>query len=386
MFLFAIKLPAVNYPPSLTDPHIGHSIAYTLQGFFTTVNYPQVSSNILPITYYPLINSRELTFQNPNDDLVSQTVVFEPPNSTSCIRLKAELSKPAYCPGDTIVIRTTINNPTDIKISHVQVSLIATTKLYQGALTHMDSQNSEVPINSSSSQNCKYQTQILNSENVYVTIPKKSLDVHNIFRVKIPPDCSPSTGPHVSRLVDISHNITVKIPLPGVQQAARQSNKWSITGLLSPASSTKVNDYSPPRNVQPKGLEVNLPVAIATVPTQHTLPPQLKISLPSFNEQPDLPVFISENESSSDASPVSPYMNDDNWSVPGSPLSTSVDGLDAEHSIDSAANVMYQDHSGHLMVPALGEAQRKSISSSSTTSTTDNDNHDKEPPKQVIVN
>jgi hypothetical protein len=79
-------------------------------------------------------------------------------------------------------------------------------------------------------------------------------------------------------------------------------------------------------------------------------------------------------------------MNDDNWSVPGSPLSTSVDGLDAEHSIDSAANVMYQDHSGHLMVPALGEAQRKSISSSSTTSTTDNDNHDKEPPKQVIVN
>jgi hypothetical protein len=99
MFLFAIKLPAVNYPPSLTDPHIGHSIAYTLQGFFTTVNYPQVSSNILPITYYPLINSRELTFQNPNDDLVSQTVVFEPPNSTSCIRLKAELSKPAYCPG-----------------------------------------------------------------------------------------------------------------------------------------------------------------------------------------------------------------------------------------------------------------------------------------------
>ncbi|KAJ2965142.1 hypothetical protein NQZ79_g113 [Umbelopsis isabellina] len=388
MFLFAIKFPAVNYPPSLSDSNLGHSITYTLQGIFTTVNYPQVTSNTLPITYYPLINSRELTYQNPNDDLVSQTCVFEPPNSTACIRLKAELSKPAYCPGDTIVVRTTINNPTDLKITHVQVSLIATTKLYQGTLTHLDSQHSETPINSSSNQNCKYQTQTLNSENFYVTIPKKSLDVHNIFRVKIPPDCSPSTGPYVSRLVDISHNILVKIPLPGVQQGTRPANKWSISGLLSPASSTKVNDYSPPRSVHPKGLEVTLPVAIATVPQQHSLPPQLKISLPSFNEQPELPVFISENESISDASPVSPYANDDNWSVsvPGSPLSTSADGLDIENSIDATANAMYQDQSGHLMVPLTGDGQRKSISSSSTSSASDNDNHENEPPKQVIVN
>lgn len=261
-----------------------------------------------------------------------------------------------------------------MKISHVQISLIATTKLYQGILTTLETQNSEAPINASNTQTHKNLTQTLYSENIYVSIPKKAHDAHNIFRVTIPQDCSPTTGSHISRTVDRTYDIVIKFPLVYTQQASRTLSKWPFSGLLS-QSTPKTCDLSQNKSANPKEAVVTLPVGITTVPVSHTLPPQLKISLPNFNDQPDLPAFISNNESPQ-ASPISPML-DDSWSVPGSPLSTSVDGHEHGYLVEEMSNTATKDVSGHLMVPSLNGSHRKSDSSNSASSA-DMDNHNLE--------
>ncbi|KAH8550037.1 hypothetical protein BGW37DRAFT_499849 [Umbelopsis sp. PMI_123] len=369
LFLFAVKLPPVNYPPSITEPQFGLSIDYTLQAFFNTNDLGQVKSNTVPIIYYPLVNSQDLWLAS-SSDLACKTERFQVEKDQLSISLKCELTKPSYCPGDVCVVRTTMRNPTEIKISHVQVSLIATTKLYQGTLTPLSTQDSEAPINPSNSQTYKNITQTLYSESVYITMPKKGHDAHYVFRVFIPKDCPPSTGSHISGVVDRSYEVVIKLPLSPNQSSPRPLGKWPFSGFLSASKDDNLNQTKPVRS---KEAVLSLPVHITTVPSSQTLPPQLKISLPSFNEQPELPTFI-EDEDSPEPSPISPLL-DDCWSLPGSPLSTSIEGKDALHNIEDVVNA--KSTSNHLMVPKLPNAQRSSVSTSSSSSTDMNhSNHD----------
>lgn len=290
-----------------------------------------------------------------------------------------------FSKGDVCVVRTTIHNPTEIKISHVQISLIANTKLYQGSLTPFTSQNSESPIIASNSHPSKNVTQTLFTENVYINMPRKGHEAHNVFRINIPKDCSPSTGSNISRVVERSYDVVIRLPLPSNQQTPRSLGKWSFSGLLS-TSTPKDDTNSQNKPVQSKEAVISLPVKITTVPNSQSLPPQLKISVPSFNDQPDLlPEFVS-NQESPQASPISPSL-DDGWSIPGSPLSTSVEGMDGMYSIDDVAAA--QDASGHLMVPTLKSKHRSSVSTTSSSSTDpDHSSHDiaRETSNQVLVN
>ncbi|KAI9288120.1 hypothetical protein BC943DRAFT_317833 [Umbelopsis sp. AD052] len=381
LFLFAIKLPSVNYPPSIKEPQLSHSIVYSLQGFFNANDLTQMSSNTVPIVYYPLVNSQDLSpasASNPS----SKVATFHLEKDKLPITVKAEVTKPSHCPGDVCVVRTTIHNPTDIKISHVQVSLIANTRLYQGSLTPFSTHNSEAPIVGSNSQPSKNITQTLFSENVYINMPRKGHEAHNVFRVNIPKDCPPSTGSNISRAVERSYDVVIRLPVPLNQQSPRSSGKWTFTGLLS-APKDDTNNQN--KSVQSKEAALSLPVNVVTVPSQ-SLPPQLKISLPSFNDQPDLlPVFVSEHESPL-PSPVSPSL-DDGWSIPGSPLSTSAEGVDGFYNIDDVS--MAQNASGHLMVPTLKSKHRSSVSTTSSSSTEQDHGSraiSQEPSNQVLVN
>jgi hypothetical protein len=99
LFLFAIKLPSVNYPPSISEAQLGHTISYSIQGYFTAANSSQMSSNTVPITYYPLVNLRDLPSASPSNGLTSKNAAFLVDNALPAITVKAELASPSYCPG-----------------------------------------------------------------------------------------------------------------------------------------------------------------------------------------------------------------------------------------------------------------------------------------------
>lgn len=92
MFLFAIRLPQVNYPPSMHDSPFGHRISYTLQGVFDTTGTTHVTTSV-PIIYLPLITCSPNTLNETS----KKTQVFEKEDKK--IEVTAELIKPAYCPG-----------------------------------------------------------------------------------------------------------------------------------------------------------------------------------------------------------------------------------------------------------------------------------------------
>lgn len=95
MFLFAIRLPQVNYPPSMHNSPFGHRISYTLQGVFDTVTTTHVTSTV-PIIYLPLVTCNSNTLNETS----KKTQVFEKEDTK--IEVTAELIKPAYCPGKPI--------------------------------------------------------------------------------------------------------------------------------------------------------------------------------------------------------------------------------------------------------------------------------------------
>lgn len=92
MFLFAIRLPQVNYPPSMNDSHFGHHIGYTLQGVFDLVSASK-TTEMIPILYLPLVTCNSSTYETSKKIQVFQ-------KEDKKIEVTAELIKPAYCPGN----------------------------------------------------------------------------------------------------------------------------------------------------------------------------------------------------------------------------------------------------------------------------------------------
>lgn len=97
MYLFAIRLPQVNYPPSMHDSHFGHRISYTLQGILdTTINTPHYTATV-PILYLPLVTCNSIK----DNQTSKKTQVFEKEDKK--IEVTAEIIKTAYCPGKFIL-------------------------------------------------------------------------------------------------------------------------------------------------------------------------------------------------------------------------------------------------------------------------------------------
>lgn len=93
MYLFAIKLPHVNYPPSLHGTYIGHHIEYSLQGF-ADIDDSAAETARVPVMYLPLV-----TCAPDGKEGAKKTQIFQ--RNNALVKVTAELIKPAYSPGKT---------------------------------------------------------------------------------------------------------------------------------------------------------------------------------------------------------------------------------------------------------------------------------------------
>ena len=100
MYLFAIKLPFVNYPPSIHSSYVEHHIEYTLQAFLDVEDdhAPScIESACVPIMYLPFVTCIPLPGSNRPQHGAKNNQVFKCDNAH--VEVAAELVKPAYCPG-----------------------------------------------------------------------------------------------------------------------------------------------------------------------------------------------------------------------------------------------------------------------------------------------
>ncbi|CAG8452549.1 10015_t:CDS:2 [Acaulospora morrowiae] len=127
-FDFALKLPAVNFPPSIEGPK-GFSIRYIWQPIIEgsggpLVEGPEVVTLFIPISFAP--PAEEWIFR---DTLYYDNKPQKKMNSL--IEVEAVLPKHVFSPGEEIKISLSLTNRSNGRITRVQISL---RKHYEGPL------------------------------------------------------------------------------------------------------------------------------------------------------------------------------------------------------------------------------------------------------------
>ncbi|CAO3618365.1 unnamed protein product [Cunninghamella blakesleeana] len=401
MYLFAIKLPENNYPPTLYDNYLDLKVTYTLQAYLDLNTRDQpLTTPPKHILYLPLVS-----YQPTSDSPIERKKVYQ--NGDAFIQIDAKLMKPAYCPGDKCSIKLITQNRSDLKITHVEVAFLST------MVSHF--------ANSQSQGFRKNHT--LHTEKIYVAINPRTNDNHTLLQFKIPSSCVPST--QSQRHIDISYQIMITVPLYNHPHSSSSSASSSpaITNRLQPSSSS-ISLTSPSSSSSSKSiassLMISLPISIVTVPYNNTpLPPQILIPLPSYQDSQythhhhnnnnglgssDMPCFLNDHSSGGESplpSPrsiisvegtgswsdpdrcsVSPLLEDSNFDWPVIPPTTTTSSSSSPNgaTLISPLNnnnnnnngTLHQDQTGHLMVPPSNnnDRRRRSLSMNSTTSST----------------
>ena len=97
MYLFAIKLPFVNFPPSIHGTYVGHHVEYSLQGFLELNDAPGcIETARIPVIYLPFVTCMPMDGHVLREG-AKKNQVFRRNNAV--VEVIAEMIKPAYCPG-----------------------------------------------------------------------------------------------------------------------------------------------------------------------------------------------------------------------------------------------------------------------------------------------
>ncbi|KAI9495843.1 hypothetical protein BDB00DRAFT_196007 [Zychaea mexicana] len=322
MYLFAIKLPFVNFPPSIHGSYVNHHIEYSLQGFLELEDTPDcIETACVPVIYLPFVTCMPMDGDVPRAG-AKKNQVFRRNNAV--VEVTAELIKPAYCPGDLCTVKLITTNQSDCKISHMDVSLVCNVN---GQRHHT-----------------------LQTETFFVAIPKETKDHQSVFRFNMPDDLVPSTQ-HPG--LDINYDVVVTMPiggsagtLVGADPTASSAGDAANANNTSTGGNSVWNLFGAAAS-HPFNNTVALPVLIATVPNGFAIPPQLSKPLKTYNEQPEDPSFIPNIESPLPSPSAAMFSPVGSWAGSPAALSPSNSLQDPEFEL-----AMQQDASGHLMVPS----------------------------------
>ncbi|KAI7847320.1 hypothetical protein BDC45DRAFT_575975 [Circinella umbellata] len=327
MYLFAVKIPFVNFPPSIHGTYVGHHVEYSLQGFLELDDTPNcIETACVPVIYLPFVTCMPMDGDVLREG-AKKNQVFRRNNAV--VEVIAELIKPAYCPGDLCTVKLTTTNQSNHKISHMDVSLVCNVN--------------------------QQRHHTLQTETFYVAIPKETKEHQSVFRFHLPDDLVPSTQ-HPG--LDISYEVVVTLPI--------STSATDLTG--SPTTNTGSGVWSlfgggNNNTTQPVDNTVALPVLIATVPNGFAIPDQLSRPLKTYNEEPADPSFIPDIESPLPSPSGNMFSPVGSWAGSPAALSPSNSVHDPDFEI-----AIQQDASGHLMVPSSPRLQQDNKSNERRTS------------------
>lgn len=137
MYLFAIKLPNVNYPPSVHDHDlVGHRIEYSLQAYLDLLPERTVETSPARVLYLPLVPCHAPASSSSAGGAMCRQVFRR---GEHVLETSAQVVKPSYCPGkisqnemntnhnllillgDMCSVKLHIKNRSDYKITTLQV-------------------------------------------------------------------------------------------------------------------------------------------------------------------------------------------------------------------------------------------------------------------------
>lgn len=429
LYLFAIRFPDVNFPPTINDPNNPIRVAYTLRAFLDRPNPSRADrSNLVEVFYLPLVpvasspppaspeklddtnkverkrNAESKSRGKKKHAGLSVVVPISQPSFggmvSECLRSSsgeplleatAELAKPAYLPGDICNVKLTLNNRSDRRITAINLALAS--HVTSPPLHDSPDNPTSAPLGAKPFSH----SHIYFAESLSFVIPRYTKDYTENLQFKLPAEITPSSSLHATRPggtgFELAYDLRLVLVIGG-------TSMWPI-----------------PRTINADQLTLVLPLTIATVPSRFSFPTQLRIPAPApsagapTNAGIEIPVLTTNGEAVIDDSivtiddgtvamdstqpvflqtlPVSPYINSSSLSSPSSPstpwagtplpspiLDTAFElpAVTSSSSSSSSSLTLSQpppplspsvDASGHLMVPDPAAAARLHHRSSS---------------------
>ncbi|OZJ03052.1 hypothetical protein BZG36_03709 [Bifiguratus adelaidae] len=378
IYLFAFRLPMVNYCPSLDDPH--HKIIFSLQAFLDPPSSPSPGGSpalSTPGHQSPYAHDKYalLPHTTHSDVTCIDYVPLVPPLSDQAGRVTkgntwtsakgdekvegwADIESSCTHLGDTFRVNVTLINGSTRTLKTVTCSIVSKTEdLVKGSLTYKlcstNMLNIQVPPQKS-------------------PFPRKNTPFTCTFNVRIPQDILPSIPPEIKASVHVTYELKVRVAI----EAGLAANV--LNGLGTTGASSSLLDEE--RNK--KALVIVLPLHIGTLPPTHpalagstaplpTLPegPCPREHLPRFEKSESYREFMAQHsksaelehslasehrfsESSFDAPRIVTEGDDsrDTWS-PLTPLSPLPSSPESSAGDEQEPVVIRQDEAGYLMPP-----------------------------------
>ncbi|KAI8336154.1 hypothetical protein BC941DRAFT_503087 [Chlamydoabsidia padenii] len=218
LYLFAIQLPLVNYPPTITESTFpgGKHIQYTLKAYLDSPEHPAtLVSNETPILYLPLVAPTSET----------DTTDYYTMGNDTTLQIKVKLTKSSYCPGDQCTIQLITDNNTNTNINQVYVTFITSIDHQQHVLTH---------------------------QAIPVSIPKQT--IHHTTQLSLP--IAHSCLPTYNNDIHVAHHIILGLTQPSSQRSYfslgyhQSSSYHDIAPLQLPITITTISKPTQPMMVE----------------------------------------------------------------------------------------------------------------------------------------
>ncbi|KAL1920256.1 uncharacterized protein VTP21DRAFT_1402 [Calcarisporiella thermophila] len=130
-WFFDIKLPAVNYPPSLNDDHVssGLSIKYSLRAVLVTPEGAVRHTPIKTVRYLPLVEKAKAAAKEE-----TKSLQLDAGGQGHGLEATATIEDGSIMPGDVVAIFLKVTNNTDSRITQAQATLIEHSVITGGPL------------------------------------------------------------------------------------------------------------------------------------------------------------------------------------------------------------------------------------------------------------
>ncbi|KAG0269164.1 hypothetical protein DFQ27_004560 [Actinomortierella ambigua] len=231
LFMFSIKLPMCNFPPSFQDRD--RSVIYSVQSDLTFMTHPEdpatrvtIQASPVQIKYVPMVPSSMVQFP-----VIEMGQGLEPNTNKALYKVTVESEQRGASPGESVPFRLTMVNSSPTDLYSFQVALVRTMTFYP---EYANRSGATAPSSGTPISQYSPESTIVDSTTIPISLmPNKGQTWAETIHYTIPNDSSliPTTNKYVTPLFKIDYYIAISLP---VYSKSAGLGSWFTQGFKAP--------------------------------------------------------------------------------------------------------------------------------------------------------
>ncbi|KAF9976765.1 hypothetical protein BGZ73_007900 [Actinomortierella ambigua] len=233
LFMFTIKLPMCNFPPSFKQDR-DQSVIYAVHSDLTFMTHPEdpatrvtLQASPVQIKYVPMVPSSMVQFP-----VIEMGQGLEPNTNKPLYKVTVESEQRGASPGESVPFRLTIVNTSPTDLYSIQVALVRTMTFYP-EYANRGAPGATATASAPISQYSPESTIVDSTTIPMALMPNKGQTWAETIHYTIPNDSSliPTTNKSVTSLFRVDYFIAISLP---VYSKSAGIGSWFTQGFKSP--------------------------------------------------------------------------------------------------------------------------------------------------------